>query len=269
MPIFLFFIFCPVLYFYLILPEFGRKDQIKPFLKRDYAHRGLHDKAKGIPENTMPAFQAAIAQNLAIELDVHLTRDNKVVVFHDDDLKRLCGQKGSPERLTYAELQKYGILGTDEKMPLLSDVLELVDGKVPLLIELKLPGKDTRLCSYTWNLLKDYSGPYMVQSFNSLGVRWFRKHQPQVLRGQLSSNLTKTDKKNPYIARFLAKHLLTNVTTRPDFITYCIDDADNLSLWMHQHLFHTPTGAWTIRSLKQYQKAKKSFSFYIFEKFNK
>ncbi len=104
-----------------------------------WAHRGLHDIKKGIPENSIPAFQAAIEAGYGIELDVHLTKDGKLVVFHDDDFRRICGEKGKVEETDYARMRTYRLSRTGEKIPLLSEVLRLVDGKVPLLIEVKLP----------------------------------------------------------------------------------------------------------------------------------
>ncbi len=105
-------------------------------------------------------------------------------------------------------------------MPLFSDVLRYVNGRVPLLIELKLPDSNMKLCPAAWDILKDYKGPYMVQSFNSLGIRWFHKHAPQVLRGQLSSALTRTNPKILFWCAFVYSFLLTNLICRPDFISY-------------------------------------------------
>lgn len=193
---------CFFLYLYMIMPNTSRRSKILPYLKRDYAHRGLHDSSRLIPENSMPAFRAAVKQNLAIELDIHLTRDGKVVVFHDESLKRICNAEGTVENSTFDTLQHLHLSGTSEHMPLFSDVLRYVNGRVPLLIELKLPDSNMKLCPAAWDILKDYKGPYMIQSFNSLGIRWFHKHAPQVLRGQLSSALTRTNPENPFLARF-------------------------------------------------------------------
>ena len=86
---------CFFLYLYMIMPNTSRRSKILPYLKRDYAHRGLHDSSRLIPENSMLAFREAVKQNLAIELDIHLTRDGKVVVFHDESLKRICNAEGT------------------------------------------------------------------------------------------------------------------------------------------------------------------------------
>lgn len=256
-----------LIYFILIMPNLSRRQALTPFLGLDFAHRGLHDINRLIPENSMRSFQEAVKHNTAIELDIHLTRDNQVVVFHDESLKRICNVEGTIEASTYQELKKLHLSGTDEHIPLFSDVLDYVDGRVPLLIELKLPSKDMRLCMYTQKLLEGYQGPYMIQSFNSLGVRWFFRYAPETLRGQLSGALTRSNPENPYAVRFCVEHLLTNVFCRPDFISYKMADANNLSVFINRHLYHVPIAVWTLRSPKAYRKAHRDFDMYIFEGF--
>ena len=257
------------LYLILIMPNLSRRQALVPFLGLDFAHRGLHDISRRIPENSMRSFQEAIKHNTAIELDIHLTRDNQIVVFHDESLKRICNVDGTIESSTYRDLKPLHLSGTDEHIPLFSDVLDYVDGRVPLLIELKLPSKDMRLCMYTQKLLENYNGPYMIQSFNSLGVRWFFRHAPEILRGQLSCALTRSNPENPYAARFCVEYLLANLFCRPDFISYKMADADNLSVFLNRHLYHIPMAAWTLRSQKAYQKAHKHFDMFIFEGFSR
>ena len=121
---------CFFLYLYMIMPNTSRRSKILPYLKRDYAHRGLHDSSRLIPENSMLAFREAVKQNLAIELDIHLTRDGKVVVFHDESLKRICNAEGTVEDSTFDTLQHLHLSGTSEHMPLFSDVLRYVNGRV-------------------------------------------------------------------------------------------------------------------------------------------
>ncbi|XCP84841.1 glycerophosphodiester phosphodiesterase family protein [Roseburia hominis] len=254
-----------LLYLYLIMPNLTRRRDMVPFLGRDYAHRGLHNANALVPENSMPAFKEAVKRNLAIELDIHITRDNQVVVFHDDTLDRICGVPGTIEEYTLAELRNLHLLGTAERIPLFSDVLDYIDGRVPLLVELKLPSRDMRLCAYAWELLKDYRGKFLIQSFNTLGVRWFYKNAPHILRGQLSSALTRSDRKPHYLFRLCVQFLLTNILCRPDFISYKLADSENLSLLLVHRLFHTPIAVWTLRTPKAYQKAHHQFDMYIFE----
>ncbi|MDY2662927.1 MAG: glycerophosphodiester phosphodiesterase family protein [Bariatricus massiliensis] len=258
-------IFFIIFYIILIMPNFTHREAMKPFLGLAFAHRGLHDARKLIPENSMYAFKEAVRHKLAIELDIHLTRDNQVVVFHDELLERVCGVPGTVEDSTYEELRMLHLLNTDEHIPLFKEVLDYIDGRVPLLIELKLPTQDMRLCSYAMELLSQYEGAYLVQSFNSLGMRWFKQNAPDILRGQLSSALTKSNKENPYIVRFCVQHLLTNILCRPDFISYKLADAGNPSLRLVHRVFKTPAAVWTLRTEKACRKAVENYDMYIFE----
>ena len=206
-----------VILLYLLAPRLSGRRRVHPFFGVKWAHRGLHDIKKGIPENSIPAFQAAIEAGYGIELDVHLTKDGKLVVFHDDDFRRICGEKGKVEETDYARMRTYRLSRTGEKIPLLSEVLRLVDGKVPLLIEVKLPSADTEVCRRLDEELQGYRGKYMVQSFNSLVLRWMKKHRNEIPRGQLSENLTRKPDITHYALRFCVKYLLSNCICRPVF----------------------------------------------------
>lgn len=157
--------------------------------KYDYAHRGLHEKDLSVPENSMAGFKAAVEAGYGIEFDLQLTKDKKVVVHHDRSLKRVCGADVSIGDLTYKELQQYRLQNTEERVPLFSDVLALVDGRTPLIIELKHYDDADLLCPLVWELLRNYKGPYCVESFDPYIVQWFRKNHPYVLRGQLMVTL--------------------------------------------------------------------------------
>ena len=253
-------------YVYLILPRISRKEEVLVYDKSMFAHRGYHNIEQGIPENSMAAFKAAVDKGYGIELDIHVTKDDHVMVFHDDDLKRMCGDPGSIEHYTVEELKKFRLQGTEEMIPTLEQVLDLVDGKVPILVELKIPGRNRRICEASWRILKNYKGPYMVQSFNSMGLQWYKKHAPHILRGQLSSNLTREKLKTPYALRFLVKNLMANVAARPDFISYKLEDLPNLSVTLCRALFHTPVAVWTLRTEKALSKGKAGYNICIFEK---
>ena len=181
----------PAFLIFLLAPRLSGRKRVHPFLGVKWAHRGLHDKKRGIPENSFPAFRAAIEAGDGIELDVHLTKDGQLVVFHDDTFERICGRRGRVEDTSYEEMQKYRLAETKERIPLLSEVLQLVDGKVPLLIEVKLPNTDTKICRKLDEELRKYHGEYMIQSFNSLVLRWMKKYRNEIPRGQLSENLRK------------------------------------------------------------------------------
>ena len=254
--------------FYLsaICPNLSHKKEMEPFFNTEFAHRGLFSDNKNIPENSMKAFQEAVKQHVGIELDVHLTSDGKAVVFHDDTLTRMCRRDEVIEKMSYNDLQNCYLNHTSEKIPLLSEVLSYVDGRVPLLIELKLPSASTKLCQEVAKLLASYHGSYLIQSFNTIGLFWFRRHTPHILRGQLSSNLTKTRKNEPWIACFLVRFLLLNWIGKPDFISYKFKDRSNSSLRILKSLFQTPIAVWTLRTPEEFTKGKKQFAITIFEK---
>lgn len=250
---------------FLLAPRLSGRRRVHPFLGVKWAHRGLHDKKHGIPENSLPAFRAAIDAGDGIELDVHLTKDEKLVVFHDDTFDRICGHGGKVEETSYEEMRQYTLGGTKERIPLLSEVLRMVDGKVPLLIEVKLPSADTKICRKLDEEMSGYRGKYMIQSFNSLVLRWMKKHRNEIPRGQLSENLTKNDRTTHYVLRFCVKYLLSNCMCRPDFISYKWADRKNPGLWINRVLFRTPAAAWTLHGEKDVRAARRSFDMYIFE----
>lgn len=255
-----------ILYLFLILPCTARTGKVLEYNRAMFAHRGYHNQEKYIPENSMAAFRAAVDHGYGIELDVHITRDGKLAVFHDDTLERMCQRPGKVENYTFAELQKFHLLNTTEKIPEFKQVLSYVNGRVPLLIELKIPGRDLSVCRASYEALKQYPGRYMIQSFNTMGLYWYRKHAPEILRGQLSSNLTKTAKGDPYILRFLVRYLLSNLLGRPDFISYKLNDLPNISVFLCRRLFHTPVAVWTLRTEQALKRGRAGYNICIFEK---
>ena len=225
---------------------------IKPGPRRDlraygtkFAHRGLWDEQS--PENSLAAMKKAVEAGYGIEFDIHLTRDGQVVVFHDDTLIRMCGVEGRVEDKTYAELCEMRLLDSDQKIPLLTELLEVVDGRVPLLVELKGESGNTSLCPVADAILSAYKGPYIIESFNPLLVRWYRKNRPDVIRGQLFCNLN-NGRRVKKLIYFLITALLTNVLARPHFLARGQDSAKNLSFVICSKLFRAPSYVWTIRA---------------------
>lgn len=159
------------------------------FLKNNIiAHRGIYDNKK-IFENSLEAFKKAIDKGYAIELDLRLTKDNKIVIFHDDKLERLTNEKGYIKDKNFIELEKIKLIN-NSKIPTFKEVLDLVNGKVPLLIELKSNIKGTRLEKEVVKELKNYKGEYAIQSFNPRTILWFRIFKRDILRGLLISPKT-------------------------------------------------------------------------------
>ena len=255
------------LYFWSLLPRPDRsmRQECLNLAGWDFAHRGLWDMELGIPENSMPAFERAIKQHVAIELDVHLTKDNRLVVIHDSDLKRLCGVEGLVEQMTFAELSELRLLGTEETIPLFGQVLRTVRGRVPLLIEIKAETLDVSICSYLYRDLEFYNGAFLVESFNPLALRWMRRHARHIVTGQLAGDMSAVDNVHP-IVKLALYTLVVNAISRPDFISYELHAADCLSLRICQSLYRTPVFAWTAQTMNEYRQCRARFASVIFEK---
>lgn len=205
---------------FLLAPEKPTEQKKAPFMGRSFAHRGLHTVDGSVPENSLPAFSAAAAKDYGVELDVHLSLDEEVVVFHDDTLLRMCGDERNIEDVPYAELKEIKLGNTDYTIPLFSEVLAVLKG-VPIILEIKRGRRNALLCEKTLALIDTYPGPVCVESFDPGIVRWFKKNAPDLLRGQLSCEAEKMEGiSRP--AAFLLSHLLTNCAARPNFIAYGI-----------------------------------------------
>ncbi len=252
------------LYLYLIYP--GRRRDTSPFQNLQYAHRGLHSGNSLVPENSLAAFRRAREAGYAVELDVQFTADRQVVVFHDSTLKRMCGVDSRVDALTYAQLQQYTLLGSDQRIPLLSEVLEVLED-TPVLCEFKSQRSftDTSLCAAAWPLLQAHKGPVCIESFNPLMVRWFRQNQPQVIRGILSMKFGKSPKEVTPLQGYLLTALLTNFLTKPDFIAYQHTDSHLFPFRVCRYLFRATTIAWTIRNPEEQAAAGADFDTFIFE----
>lgn len=203
---------------FLLAPGRATRGQKAPFLGRNFAHRGLHSRDKSVPENSLKAFELASAAGYGMELDVQLTKDGQVVVFHDDTLPRVCGVEGRVDDYSFAELQKFPLCGTAERIPLFSDVLNTVKGRGPIICELKTAGRKNReLCRKTYELLAAYPGEVCVESFDPRIVAWFRFHAPELLRGQLAQQ---NYPDQSAFQGFLLRNCLMNFLARPQFIAY-------------------------------------------------
>ncbi len=204
----------------LLAPGKADREQKKPFRGRNYAHRGLHSEDKSVPENSLEAFDKAASAGYGIELDVQLSRDGQVVVFHDDELKRVCGDPRRVDEVDWSELKEMKLCGTEQTVPLFSTVLETVNGRSPLIVELKTGRRNDELCRKTCETLAGYKGNYCIESFDPRIVAWFRKNAPEIIRGQLAAPASEYKNKKPL--PFLLSHVLLNVIARPHFIAYKI-----------------------------------------------
>lgn len=230
-----------------------------------YAHRGLH--GNGIPENSMPAFRAALDAGYGIELDVHLMRDGNLAVIHDASLKRTAGADVRIEDLTLPELANYPLEGTQQCIPTFDQVLELFAGKAPIIIELKAErGNHAALTEAACKAMEGYNGAWCMESFDPRCVHWLKKNRPDVIRGQLTENFLGNPKsKLPWVLKFMLTWQLENFLIRPDFIAYKFADRKNLSMWICRHIWRLACVGWTLKSQQEQSQADAEGWISIFE----
>lgn len=255
-----------VLYLLAVMPRMLHRPDYQILKGWYYAHRGLHDNESDAPENSMAAFRKAVEAGFGIELDVQLTKDRIPVIFHDETLKRVCGAEGRVRDYTYEELQQFTLCKSQEHIPLFEDFLKMVDGRVPLIIEIKIHEKANTVCSIADKLIKEYKGPYCIESFHPLAVNWYRVHRPKVIRGQLSSNFNEPGKRES-LALFLVHYMIFNFICKPDFIAYDHHHKKNVSRLLCRKLYRALSVAWTIKSQKELDENKEDFDLFIFEGF--
>lgn len=256
------------LYLLMIKPGGRKRGDRRPLGTGFFAHRGLHDNEKGIPENSLKAFEKAASAGYGIELDVRLTKDGIPVVFHDEDLCRMCGIPYRVKDLTLPELKEFCLLQTGERIPTLREALDLINGRVRVLVELKMDFGDFRLCEETDRVLRRYRGSYYVQSFNPQALLWYRKNRPGILRGILSDGFIHLEehRKNAF-GLFFLEMLMANFIAKPDFISYNHEFRGNPSRVICAKLFRCPSAGWVIRDIEEFRRNLKAFDVYIFEGF--
>lgn len=231
-----------------------------------YAHRGLHTKDQSTPENSLAAFEAAASSGYGMELDVNITLDGHIVVFHDDSLLRVCGVDKKLSDCTLKELKGYPLFGSDQRIPLFSEVLELIGGRVPLIVELKHTGRHRELCEKTAELLDAYDGLYCVESFDPTIVRWFCRNRPHFVRGQLA-NSPKHYGALPLNKKLLLSSLLLNFLTRPHFVAYLHWDAHHKLKLLLFRLFGGKLVGWTVEDDRDRDFSFRFFDAVIFQYF--
>ena len=252
-----------LLWLFLIAPK--KKKEMKKYENVYYAHRGLHNTERA--ENSMSAFKAAVDGGYGIELDIRLSKDSQLVVFHDDTLNRVCGREGKVIDFTAEELATFKLRGTDDGIPLFSDVLKLVDGKIPLLVEIKENPGDSAVSLATCEMLKDYKGDFIIESFNPLSLKTVKKNFSRVPRGILSHRYYEYEQfRKPLY--FALQSLLLNFLCRPAFIAYDHKHAKSFALRFVRKFFRVPTLAWTVRSAEEEKIARENgFDGIIFENY--
>ena len=269
--LFVLFVVVPVIGLVLLALQCRRNDEAwVPFRKYRYAHRGLH--RKGLPENSMAAFRDALDHGYGIELDLHLMKDGNLAVVHDSKLGRMCGADAVIEDLTAEDLPKLKLDYTEETIPLFENVLELFNHRPePMIVELKVAnGNHNELAAKAMELLDRYDVKYVVESFDPRAIAWLRANRPEVLRGQLSTALTKPEhggSGEKQLSLMLVEHLFTNILAQPDFIAYDFTERNIPELQICRKVYHVQEVSWTIRTPEDAAAAEKLGNLVIFENF--
>lgn len=252
------------IYLYLLYPGKIDPDTAEKLSGRAYAHRGLHSARNNVPENTLEAFEVAARHGYGIELDVRLSSDGEVIVFHDETLTRLVRIDRRVDELTAAQLTKMRVSGSEHFIPTFAQALDVIRGTVPLIVELK-PGNDlNRLCEKTYALLANYQGAYCIESFDPRVLGWFRRHAKQVMRGQLATNLR--DVKMSALKKFMLENLLFNFIGRPQFIAYDYEFFGNRNFKRCVTAFGALACAWTVTDQNTFDNLMKIAPMIIFER---
>jgi glycerophosphoryl diester phosphodiesterase len=235
---------------------------------RPVAHRGLHDRARGIIENMPGAALAAIEGNFSIECDIQLTTDGEAMVHHDDALGRLTDGSGALLGMTSEELTAVRFKDTPERMMSLSDLCALVKGRVPILIEVKSHfDGDRKLVARMAQVLSSYAGRVAGMSFDPDQVLALREAMPELPRGIVAERIySEADWPQASVAQRKAmQHLKHALRTRPHFIAYAVNDLPAPAPWIARHVFGLPLLTWTVRTPEQRDRAARYADQMIFE----
>lgn len=253
-----------IAFFILLVISFNyrvKRDNFKWIIELPLAHRGYFNEVN--PENSIGAFKEAVRNGFAIELDIQLSKDDEVVVFHDSTLNRLCGINAKVKDYNVSDLKTFKLSNSDWTITTLKEVLEVVDGKVPLIIEIKNNGKPGILERLTYEILSNYHGEYVVQSFNPFSMMWFVNHAPHIIRGQLSGRHDDKNSADP-ISRFFLRHVLFNFLAQVDFINFDIHYDNFRARYLHKRMYKI---GYTARSIEEYKEAMTRFDNVIFDDF--
>ena len=235
--------------------------------KYRYAHRGFHDKLQ-VPENSLAAFKRAVEHGFGAELDIHLTKDSKLVVFHDSTLVRCTGAEGILEDKTLAELRELRLEGTDELIPTFDEVLDIFESATPLIIELKTyAGNHEALAKAAVERLDSYKGDYCIESFDPRAIGDIRKLRPDIVRGQLSTNFREDPDEAPKGTAGLLTDLKLDFISKPDFVAYNFKYRDQPA-FVKAVARGIQGVAWTIKTREDLKAAEALGYIPIFEQFD-
>ncbi|MEE8835771.1 MAG: glycerophosphodiester phosphodiesterase family protein [Eubacteriales bacterium] len=249
-----------------VMPRLFNKPDLSDLRRYDYANRGFTGSDPKVPENSGTAFRNAIDHGYGIRMDVRMTRDGVPVIFADTRLERLTGASGSVENSTVEELKALKLSGTDEEILTLSEALKIVDGQVPVILELEVEdGNYDGLCDEVCEIVDEYEGVFAIESMDARVLRWFRKQRAEYVRGQQTDFTYRSG--TSFMSRvcdFLTSSLLLDFLTAPDYIAAPVSQT-NVSLGLCRAVYRVPVVRGTVRSLEDYESAKTSGASVVFE----
>ena len=230
-------------------------------IARPIAHRGLFDARAGVPENSLAAVRAAMEAGYPVELDLQAAKDG-VAVFHDRMLKRMTGRSGRVVDFPIAELKRLALAGSSETIPSLEDVLALVAGRIPLVLEIKNEGRAGAFERMVFDRIANYRGDLAIVSFNPFSLGWFARHAAKIPRGQTSARFDGS--KLPAWRRVLQRKFWLNVVSRPHFLLYELGALPNRAVAKRRKR-GMKVIAYTVRSAADAVKARGVADNFIFE----
>jgi glycerophosphoryl diester phosphodiesterase len=235
------------------------------------AHRGLHDRAAGLIENTLSAAHAAIEKGFAIECDVQLSSDAEVFVFHDDHLNRLTTSSGDFKKHSAREIAAITLKGTTDRIPTLREFLDTLSGHVPLICEIKsrFDGSIDAVRGVA-EILKSYQGPVALKSFDPIMVEAMVHLAPERPRGFIGESVYEDPEWDflSAVQKLEFASLKTFNAMKPDFLSWYIKDLDHASPQMTREQFGLPIMTWTVRTADQLEKARRYADQIVFEGFS-
>lgn len=249
-----------VAYVFLVMPRWSDAADMD-LQSTDYALDGLF--GKDIPRSSLSAFDSAKAEGYGIALTVQLTADQRLVVFPDNDLKRLCGIQGRICNMNASQLKDLRLGRSEERIPSLASVLKLIDGHVPLLIEIRPAPNTEQLCKRLSELMDGYSGAFALRSADPRVLSFFKKYRPRFARGQTVRE--RYPRSIGALRGFAMKHMLTNVISRPDFFVIDRRLVREPAFLIATRLFHSKGFVRGIRAEEQYRACRRHSLYAVFE----
>ena len=251
----------------LIRPRTKYSPDLSALAAYDFANGGLHDFYKGIAKNSLPAVKAAMDGGYAVKLDVRVSRDGVPVILSEHDLYGLCGVDGEAENMALAELKKLKLQETDETVCTLEEMLAEIDCRVPVILELMVYRDNYgTLCRRVTDVLEKYEGVYAIESVDYRAVRWFKKYEPDVLRGQTLERASYAGKDLlSALVCFAGNMMFTNILSSPDYISAGYSERKNISLKYCKLLYHVPVVCRDIKTAEQYEAARSDDEIAVFE----